>query len=110
MIDWIFIMLLMLAILLMILTISTDFGVFWDIVFIMSSIIIWFTLAVSVMDLESPYTLYNATSGNIETGYHTTQSSVAPYISYLFILFGAVMMVYFVGYILGPAIKKAWMR
>jgi len=110
MLDWLFIMLLVIGILLLLLIVFEDFGIYWDTIFIMLVIIIMWTLAASVMDIETPYTIYNATSGNIETGYHTTQSSIAPYISYLFMFFGTVMMIYFVGYILGPAIYKKWMR
>ena len=106
MLDWLFIMLLVIAIILVLITIFEDLGTFWDISFIIISTIIMFTLAASIMDIETPYTLYNATSGNIETGYHTTQSSVAPYISYLFIALGFVMMVYFIGYVLGPTIVR----
>ena len=77
MLDWLFIILLVIAVLMILLVISTDLGIFWDTIFILSSIIIFFTLGASVMDIESPYTIYNATSGNVETGYHTVQSSVA---------------------------------
>ena len=110
MLDWLFIMLLVLAILLVLLSVFENFGIFWDTTFLILSIILWFTLGASIMDIESPYTLYNATSGNVETGYHTVQSSVSPYLSYLFMFMGAVMIIYFVGYILGPAIRKKWMR
>ena len=110
MLDWLFIILLVLAILFVLINIEFDLGIFWNVVLILSSIIIFFTLAASVMYIESPYSIYNATSGDIETGYHITQSTISPYISYLFIFFGAVMMIYFVGYIFVPAILKKWMR
>lgn len=110
MLDWLFIMLLVIAILLLLITIFDDLGIFWNSTFIIISIVIFLTLGASVMDIESPYSLYNATSGNIEEGYHTTQSSVAPYMSYLFMFFAVVMLIYFVAYILGPAIYKRWMR
>ncbi len=110
MLDWIFIILLMMAILFTILSIVTDWGIFWNVVFIIGAIILFFTLGGGVMDIETPYTMYNSTSGNIEEGFHTTQSSTSPYISYVFNFMAIVMMLYFVGYIFYPAIKKAWMR
>jgi len=110
MLDWLFIMFFVIAVLFILLVLTTDFGIFWDVVFILGSIIIFFTLSASVMYIESPYSIYNATSGNIETGYHTLQSDVSPYISYMFIFFGAVMIIYFVGYIFSTAIYKKWMR
>ena len=110
MLDWMFIVLLMIAILFTILSIVTDWGIFWNVVFIIGAIILFFTLAGSTMYIETPYTMYNATSGNIEEGYHTTQSTVSPYISYVFHFMAIVMMLYFVGYIFYPAVKKAWMR
>jgi len=110
MLDWIFIILLMIALLFTILCIVTDWGIFWNVVFIIGAIILYTTLAAGVMSIETPYTMYNSTSGNIEEGFHTTQSSVSPYISYVFYFMSIVMMIYFVGYIFYPAIKKAWMR
>jgi hypothetical protein len=110
MLDWLFIILLVIAILLVLLVVFEDFGIYWDMIFILVSIIIFFTLSASIMDIETPYSLYNATSGNIETGYHTVQSDISPYLSYLFMFFGAVMVIYLVMYFLGPAIAKRWMR
>jgi len=110
MLDWLFIMLLVISILLVLLSVEFDLGIYWNTVFIIVSILLFFILAASVMDIESPYSIYNATSGNIETGYHTVQSDVSPYLSYLFMLFGVVMVIYFVGYIFVPAIYKKWMR
>jgi len=98
------------GILLVLLIVFEDFGIFWDTTFILTSILIMFILAISVMDIETPYTLYNATSGAIEEGFHTAQSTTSPFISYFFMMIAVIMMIYFVGYILGPAIYKKWMR
>ena len=110
MLDWIFILLLVIGIILVLLIVFEDFGIFWDTTFILTSILIMFILAISVMDIETPYTLYNATSGNIEEGFHSLQSTTSPFISYFFMMIATIMMIYFVGYILGPAIYKKWMR
>ena len=74
------------------------------------SILLWFLLAASIQEIEIPYQMYNGTSGNIETGYHVFSSPISPFMVYLFMGFGAIMTIYFVGYILGPAIAKKWMR
>jgi len=103
-------MLLVFAILFVLLSIEFDFGPYWNVIFILTSVVIFFLLAASVMEIEIPWQMYNATSGNVETGYHTFSSPISPYLSYLFMLFGIVMMIYFVGYILGPAIMKKIMR
>lgn len=110
MLDWLFIILLMMAIMFTLLSIITDWGIYWNVVFIIGAIILFFTLGAGIMSIETPYTMYNATSGNIEEGFHTTQSSVSPYMAYVFNFMAIAMMLYFVGYIFYPAIKKAWMR
>ena len=81
MIDWIFIVLLMIALLFTILSIVTDWGIYWNVVFIIGSTILYLALAGGVMSIETPYTIYNSTSGNIEEGFHTTQSNVSPYMT-----------------------------
>ena len=110
MLDWIFIMLLMIAILFTMMSIITDFGIFWNVIFILVAIIIFIILSAGIHELETPYQMYNATSGNIETGYQTIYKPMNTYLSYLFMLFSIVMIIYFVGYIIGPAIYKKWMR
>ena len=115
MLDWMFIMLLVIAIVLTLLVIfdfkmGYDLGIFWNSAFITLSIILWFTLAASQMEIEIPYQMYNATSGFIETGYHIFRSPISPYISYFFSGMGMIMMVYFVMYIYYMAIKKPWVR
>ena len=110
MLDWLFIMLLVIAILLILLCIEFEFGPFWDMILPTICITLLFILGASVMDIESPYSIYNGTSGQIETGYHTVQSDVSPYISYLFSMIGIIMVIYFIGYVLFPALHKKWMR
>lgn len=107
MLDWIFIMILITAILLTLLSIISDgYGTFWDISIIALAILLWFLLAASIQEIEIPWQMYNATSGNIETGYHTFSSPISPFLVYLFIAFAIVNIVYFVGYVFGPTIVK----
>jgi len=110
MIDWMFITLLIIALLFVLLTIITDYGIFWNVIFILTSIVIFFVLAAAIHEIEVPYTIYNATSGNIETGFHEIHNIQNTYLSYLFFMFAVIMMIYFVAYIYTDAIKKRWMR
>ena len=110
MLDWLFILLLVFAVIILLIVVTNDFGVFWNTVFIMIDIMVWYLLSASVMVIEIPYEIYNVSSSQIETGYHTFTSPISPYLVYFFMMFAVIMMIYFVGYILGPAIYKRWMR
>jgi len=48
------------------------------------------------MEIEIPYQMYNATSGNIESGYHVFTSPISPFITYLLAGFGVIMTIYLV--------------
>ena len=55
--------------------------------------ILWLITALLIIQgVEIPYEMYNASSGNIETGVHTIQTNLTP-LSYLFMGFGAIMFV-----------------
>ena len=110
MIDWMFITLLIMAIMFVLLSIITDYGIFWNTIFILTSIILFFVLAASIHEIEVPYQMYNATSGNIETGYHEIHNIQNTYLSYLFYMFAVFMLIYFVSYIYTDGIRKRWMR
>jgi len=111
MLDWMFIMLLVICVLLTLMIIEFDYGIFWNSTLTMIGIVLWFVLAASIMQIEIPYQIYNSTSGNIETGYHMFTSPISPYLVYFFMLFGIIMMIYFLGYILVPIImRNKWVR
>lgn len=110
MLESLFIILFVLAILLMLICIEVDWGIFWNSTFIVVDIVLWFLLAASVMEIERPYEMYNATSGFIETGYHTFSSPISPYLTYFFSLFGIIMMIYFVMYYFYEISKKKWLK
>jgi len=110
MLDWLFIIFMVLAIMLMLIAIMMDFGHFWDTVIIMVDITLWFMLAVSVMEIEIPYQMFNSTSGQIESGYHIFSGKVSPYMTYFFLMMGSIMIIYWVGYIFGPAIFGRFTR
>lgn len=114
MIDWMFIMFIVMAIIFMLLSIEYhDKGKFWCVTFTIVDTVIWFLLAASVLEIETTYQMYNVTSGNIETGSQIFTSKVAPEMLYFFMMMGSIMMIYGIGYIMGPLIyetvfKKKW--
>jgi len=96
MMETLFILLLIFAILFIIFAIEYEGNPFWNLVSIVLSSVLWFILALSVMQIERPYEMYNATSGNIETGYHVFTSPVSPFITYIFVGMGIITMIYLV--------------
>ena len=102
MVDWLFIMFLVIAFLLTLLVLILDLEFFWKTTFVMIAIVLWFLLAASIMEIEIPYTAFNSTSGQIETGSHIFSSKISPYIVYFFQMIAIILMIYFVAYIFGP--------
>lgn len=94
MLDWMFIIFFILAVLLMILAIENEDHPYWNIVSSSLSAIFWLILSLSQMEIEIPYQLYNATSGNLETGYHLFTSPMSVYLVYIFIGMFWVMIIY----------------
>ena len=110
MLDWLFMFFFVIAILLFFICITQDLGVYWNTILVLLNIIIWYILSASVMTIEIPYEIYNASSSQIETGYHNFTSPVSFYLVYFFMLMAVIMIFYFIGYILYPAIYQKWMR
>jgi len=95
MLDIIAIILILLAIILMIYGISER-----SILFTFITAVLWLIIALFMLQgIEVPYQMYNATSGNIETGVHTIQTNLDP-LSYLFMGFGAIMFIVTVTFML----------
>jgi formate hydrogenlyase subunit 3/multisubunit Na+/H+ antiporter MnhD subunit len=91
MLDIISIILILLAIILMLYSISER-----NISFCIIDAILWLILALFMLQgIEIPYEIFNATSGNIETGVHIIQNNLSP-LSYLFTGLGAIMFILFV--------------
>jgi formate hydrogenlyase subunit 3/multisubunit Na+/H+ antiporter MnhD subunit len=93
MLDIIFIILFLFNIILMIYAISEK-----NLPFLLISAILWLILALFIIQgIEIPYEMYNATSGNIETGIHKIQTNLDP-LSYLFTAIGLVMFIIFASF------------
>ena len=91
MLDIILVILILFAIIMMIYSILERSPAFSII-----TAILWLIIAVFMLQgVEVPYEMFNATSGNIESGVHTIQTNLDP-LSYLFTGFGAVMFILFV--------------
>ena len=76
---------------------------YWNVVGIFVAIGIFLILSVGGMEIESGYQLFNATSGNIETGYQTY--FYIPELSYFWIGMAAVCIIYFLTLIFEPFMK-----
>lgn len=92
MLETVYIILILAAIVLLILSSQTE-DQLWAFVFIMVSGVLWFVVAASGMEVEVPYSMFNATSGQIESGTQIVTSKVSPYLTYLFGGIGAVCVV-----------------
>ena len=88
MLDIIFIILVLLAIIMMLYSIIDK-----NITFTIIDATLWFILALFMLQgIEIPYEIYNASSTAITTGVHTIQTNLTP-LSYLFMGFGTIMFI-----------------
>jgi formate hydrogenlyase subunit 3/multisubunit Na+/H+ antiporter MnhD subunit len=91
MLDVILVILILFAIILMLYSIMERSPAFS----IMTSVL-WLIIALFMLQgVEVPYEMFNATSGNIESGVHLIQTNLDP-LSYLFMGLGAIMFLLFV--------------
>jgi len=95
MIDWLIIIFIIMAILFLLVAVEKmrDRDWFWSFIFTLLDAIIWFILAASILEVEESYQMFNATSGNVETGIHTVTSKVAPEMVYFFQMMALIMFV-----------------
>lgn len=88
MLDVVLIILFFFAILLLVYSVS-ERSVAWCFM----DVVIWLILALFMLQgVEIPYQMFNATSGNIETGVQTIQTNLDP-LAYLFMGIAAVMFI-----------------
>ena len=96
MLDWLFIILLIFAIILVIMSIEYEGHDFWSITAIVFSIPIWFTLSFGVIELHRPWEIYNASSSAIETGIHNYTVAGDVFLSYLFTGMACIMIIFLI--------------
>ena len=104
-----FVIFLVIAFIFMYIAILKDYGFYWNITFILFSIILFFVLATGIMDIEYPYTAIQS-DDTIITGTHHIYSSVNVYMSYFFYGMASVVMIYMVGYVYMYIGSKKWMK
>jgi hypothetical protein len=93
MLESMFVILMLIAILLLVFAIVFEDNAFWQLTAITLSSALWFILALSTLEIEIPYEFYNGATGLIETGSHTYSN---PYIVYIFALMGVLTTIYLV--------------
>jgi len=95
MLDWLMIIFVIMGILFLLIAVEKmkEHDWFWSFIFVLLDTVIWFILAASILEVEVPYEMYNATSGQIETGIHTVTSKVAPEMVYFFQMMAVIMFV-----------------
>lgn len=96
MLDWMFVCILFLAILLFVILvlIGDEIQIQWILGLIILDMVLWWSLAASNFEIEIPYEIYNATSGNIELHYHIFTSKSSPTLYYVFISPAVIMFIY----------------
>lgn len=97
MLDWMFILFIILAIFFIILAITIDTSEpFWKLMFITLSTVLWFILALNMFNIQTPYTNYNETTGQTEMLYKQYYNESDIYLSYFFALMGILTMLYLI--------------
>jgi hypothetical protein len=82
---------------------------YWNIISIFLSALIFIVLIFGTLNIETPYQIYNATSGNIETGYQSYGLSYS--LMYLWLGFAIAAYAYFFLLLFKPFfIKKGWLK
>jgi len=109
MLDWMFIILFLTAIILLLISIS-EFNEYWALTAAMLSSSLWFILAFGVLELETAYALYNVSSEMIETGYYAYTPISNVFLMYLFSAVGMIMLIYLVVRIFKLYEKKIFRR
>lgn len=82
-------------------------------IFTLVSTVLWFLLAATAIYIETPYQLYNNSSGAIETGLHGYGGQAAVSMMYFYILMGAIMIFYGLGtipFMVVDYFKKRYMK
>jgi len=66
---------------------------FYSFIFTLLATVTFFFLAGGIMEMETPFQIFNNTSGNIETGVHVYNSKIAPETLYYFYMLASVTFI-----------------
>jgi hypothetical protein len=105
MLDFIYAILVITALIIMLVASSAD-SEFWATFYMTIDIVIFWFLAANSFEIEQTYTLFNATSGAVESGINIYTSKVSVPIFWLFLGLGAICLVISL-YMVGTMIKTA---
>jgi len=104
MLDMIFILLFVMALLMMLMSIGLeDSHTYWSIICMFLAVGLWLILSVGGMEIDMAYQYYNVTSGTMDTGYQTYFD--IPELAYLYLGLSTVCMIYLVTLIFEPISK-----
>jgi hypothetical protein len=103
MLDWIFVIILMMALITLLLAIRLrGEDAYWNILFIAISTGLWFILALfTTGGIETAYTAYNSTLGNSTMYYAVYAPEPFIYLAYFFGLMGSLCIIYMIVTIFG---------
>ena len=109
MLDWYFIIMLILAFFFLVLSIEYEENKkkgktgnpFWCFMFLILSTSMWFILALLNLNIETPVSGFNVTSGNMEIHYELYTNAPTIYLSYLFMGIGIMCIIYMIVLIFG---------
>lgn len=95
MLDWMFILLFVTTIGFMYYAVTVEKkDYFWNVLLTVICIAMWFILSAGIYEIETPYQYFNSTSGSLETGVHVISTLNNIFLSYLFMFFGIVCLLY----------------
>jgi hypothetical protein len=110
MLDWMFLIFLILALFFLILSIFIPEEKYeepyWKIMFCILSTVLWFLLALFNLTIETAYPCYNSTTGNTTLQYSQYINEGNVYLSYFYGLMGVLCMIYIIVLIFGYYYEK----
>ena len=94
MLDIVFILLFLLALMMLIMSIAYERHPFWNMTAGFISSVTWLILGLSQLTIHRAYEVYNASSNQIETGTHAVWTAETPYYTYFFVGLFVVTQIY----------------
>ena len=95
MLDWMFLVLLFIAVLFLWLSITLEReNTYWNMMFLVMSTVLWFILSIQWMNIQTFYPTFNTTTGNTTAYYDLFVEESSLYLSYFFLLMGILCMIY----------------
>lgn len=110
MLDWMFIMFVMLALLFLFLSIFIPEDKYeepyWKLIFIVVSTVIWFILALMNNNIQTPYAAYNGITDTTTMMYDTYEDLSNVYFTYFYGLMAVLNIIYIIVLVFGYYYEK----